>query len=198
MYNTPYNITARNYTMVFLKPSSSTMKTFYYNFFPTKEEEERERKRSGDREANFGRPGGYGRMLIEMRDFYPPPVVDPSNPWVIKKTLNRNETDSGKLVLTCFDTFEHVFRYWPLSYANSAATGHRVGVAIRDVTPENYPRKFNEMDDGVYLEMGESDDFYLMCKPLMKDRNWQVYDEIGLYWSCDKFCFMVRLFLGET
>lgn len=185
--------------MVFVTPSSSTKKSFFYNFFPTKEEEEVVRKRLGDREPSFERPGGYGRMLVEIRDHYPCPVVDPNNPWVIKKTLNRNETDSGKLVLTWHDMFEHVFRYWSLSYANSAAMGHRVGVAIWDVTQEDHPRKFNEMDHGVYVEMmNDRDDFYLMCKPLMEDRNWQAYDEIGLYWSCMKSCFMVRLFLDEN
>ncbi|KAI3465049.1 hypothetical protein Pfo_021712 [Paulownia fortunei] len=143
-----------------LKTLYSTKKTFFYKFFPTKEEEECLKARKF---------GGGGRVMVEIRDVFPPPVVDPDNPWRINKTLNCYEIDSGKLVLSRNDTFEHVLRYWSIGLANNIALGLRVNVAMWDVTQENYPRKYESND--ACLQMVGNDDFVLVCMALMKDRD---------------------------
>lgn len=174
---------------MFMNPPNSTKKTFYYNFFPTKEEEESSKARNFE----WGQ-AGVGRVMVEIRDIHPPPVVDPKNPWRIHKTLNQYEIDSGKLVLSWHDTFEHVLRYWSIGMANSIDLGLKVDVAMWDVTQENYPRIYDQFH-GAYLQMGERDDFYLACMALMKDRNLKVYDEISLYWDSNKSRFMFKLLL---
>ncbi|KAK4428432.1 hypothetical protein Salat_1142800 [Sesamum alatum] len=169
---------------------NTTKKTFYYNFFPTKAEEESSKVSTVE-----SRPAGLSYVMVEIRDITPPPVVDPRNPWRIKKTLNHHEIDSGKLVLSWNDMFDHVLRYWPIGSANMIALGIRVGVAIWDVTQEEDPRKYEESDACLQLQLETKDCFVLACMALMKDRNLKVYDDVSLYWDPKKFAFQFKLLL---
>ncbi|KAL6573327.1 hypothetical protein OROHE_001786 [Orobanche hederae] len=152
----------------------STKKAFYYNFFPTKAEEDflKSRRRDPVRIS-------HDRILFEMRDIYPPRAVDPDDPWVIKKTLSRYESVFGKIIFTCSDTFEHVIRHWALGIANYIAHGQRVGVTLWDVTEEENPRKYQNY--GFYLQMMVNGECVLSCMELMKDRELKVDDVVYLY-----------------
>lgn len=173
-----------NFLAMVLQTLYSTKKTFYYNFFPTKAEENSFRYTAGM--AN-------GRKLIEMRDIYPPPVVDFENPWLIKKTLTHYETAFGKLVLSYNDTFEHVIRYWTLGMANFIALGQRVGVTLWDVTEEKNPKRYHQNSE-FYLQMMANDECLLSCMELIRDRKLKVDDEIYLYWDSTENCFKFKLF----
>ncbi|KAL0432742.1 UNVERIFIED_CONTAM: hypothetical protein Slati_2608500 [Sesamum latifolium] len=173
-----------------LQTLHSTKKTFYYNFFPSKAEELDSLKA---RKGPVGSASDVGRVLIEMRDIYPPPVLDPDNPWLLRKTLNHYEIAFGKLVLSSNDTFDHVIRYWGLGMANYVALGQKVGVALWDVTEEKNPRKYWNND--IYLQMMANDDCVVSCMELMKDRKLKVDDEIGMYWDSKEADFKFKLWL---
>ncbi|KAL0284704.1 UNVERIFIED_CONTAM: hypothetical protein Sangu_2814000 [Sesamum angustifolium] len=87
-----------------LQTLHSTKKTFYYNFFPSIAEDHSLKARKGP----VGSAPDVGRVLIETRDIYPPLVLDPDNPWLLRKTLNHYEIACGKLVLTSNCTFDHM------------------------------------------------------------------------------------------
>ncbi|KAG8369237.1 hypothetical protein BUALT_Bualt15G0130700 [Buddleja alternifolia] len=160
----------------------TTKKTFYYNFFPTKAEEE-------DLKAR-GAPTN-GRVLVEMRDIYPPPMLDPNYPWMIKKTINLYEIASGKLVLSHNDAFEHVLRYWSLGMANYIAMGQKVGVALWDVTEEGNIKKYQGND--VYLQMIANDDCVVACMDMIKERKLKVGDRVSLFWDPKETTFQFKL-----
>lgn len=163
----------------------STKKTFYYNFVPTKAEEEALKARKAS--------GGLvdGRVLTEIRDLYPQPTIDPSNPWIIKKTLNQYEVVQGKLALSCNDAFEHVIRYWTFGMSNYVTMGYRIGVYLWDATDEENPRKYHGKD--VYLQMMPNDDFVLSCLDLFKKL--KVDDQVLVYWDCKNSCFKFKALL---
>ncbi|KAL8041080.1 hypothetical protein ABFS82_10G140400 [Erythranthe guttata] len=168
-------------------------KTYYYNFFPTKGDE--------DSAAVAANPHPLGsrrnRMLVEMRDLYPPPVVDPNHPWQIKKTLNHYEISSGKIVISFNDTFEHILRYWNFCMANHIAIlGHRVAVAVWDVTNEKKPKKYDGNE--VYFQITPSENCILTCVGVMRDRNFKIDDYIGLYWDPKESNFRIKLFYSFT
>ncbi|KAL0366445.1 UNVERIFIED_CONTAM: hypothetical protein Sradi_3534600 [Sesamum radiatum] len=172
-----------------LQTLHSTKKTFYYNFFPSKAEDDSLQARKGP----VGSASGMGRVLIEMRDIYPHPVLDPDNPWLLRKTLNHYEIAFGKLVLSSNDTFDHVIRYWSLGMANYVALGQKVSVTLWDVTEEKKPRKYRNND--VYLHMMANDDCVISCMELVKDRKLKVDDEIGMYWDSKEADFKFKLWL---
>ncbi|KAL1534055.1 hypothetical protein AAHA92_31458 [Salvia divinorum] len=158
-------------------------KTYFYNFYPPKSEEE------------TATPSGfrYHRMLVEIRDVRPPPMLDPNQPWQIKKTLNHYEVTSGKIALPFNDTFEYVLRYWNFSMANHIAIlGHRVAVVVWDVTNDKQPMKYEGND--VYFQITPSENYVLTCMDLMRQRNLKVDDCIGIYWDCRQSFFRVKLF----
>ncbi|XP_075101632.1 B3 domain-containing protein At5g26805-like [Nicotiana tabacum] len=154
-------------------------KTFFYNFIPSKAEEE------ACKASNT--PWVVTRQLIEIRDIYPPPVLDLKNPWQIKKTVTYDEAVVGKLVLPFIDVFEYIFRYWTLDMANLVVSGHKVNVSLWDVTEENNPKKYDN-----YFEMLPNDDYALVCLDLYKDRGLSVDDEIGLYWDPRSSTFVFK------
>ncbi|CAM8940578.1 unnamed protein product [Rhodiola kirilowii] len=78
----------------------TTKKTFFYNFFPTKLEEDHCRVTN--------RPHQVTKSVIEIREAFPPP--DPANPWRIRKTLTFGEVTNGQIFLSCNEVFDHVFR----------------------------------------------------------------------------------------
>ncbi|KAK4434159.1 hypothetical protein Salat_0578600 [Sesamum alatum] len=173
-----------------LQTLHSTKKTFYYNFFPSKAEEESSKARKGPVGSSSD---VVGRVLVEMRDIYPPPVLDPDNPWCLRKTLNHYEIAFGKLVLSSNDMFEHVIRYWSLGMANYVALGQKVGVTLWDVTEEENPRTYRNND--VYLQMMANDDCVLSCMELVKERKLKVDDEIGMYWDSKETSFKFKVWL---
>ncbi|VFQ65096.1 unnamed protein product [Cuscuta campestris] len=156
-------------------------KTFFYNFFPTKSEEEASPKAAGQ----------VSRVLVEARDVLPPPAADPANPWQIRKTLTQYEVITGMLVAPFAETMEHVFRYWGLCTATRVVLGQKTAVEVWDVTAaaeQNCPPKRYA---GCCFEVLPSDDYVLACMDLFKDRNLAPEDEVGLYWdfNCSVFRF---------
>ncbi|XP_059310213.1 B3 domain-containing protein At2g33720 [Lycium ferocissimum] len=148
-------------------------KVFFYNFIPSKVEEE------SCRNSNI--PWLVTRRLVEIRDKYSAPVIDLEDPWQIKKSITYYEAIVGKLVLPFAEVFEHIFRYWTLDMAEFVMSGHKTNVYLWDVTEENNPKKYH--NDGTYFEMMPNEDYALVCVDLFKDRGLSVGDEIGLYWD---------------
>ncbi|KAK4372781.1 hypothetical protein RND71_008165 [Anisodus tanguticus] len=120
--------------MAEIKPLVTMKKTFFYNFFPSKAEEEA-------CEANKT-PWVATRELIEIRDIYPAPKIDLENPWQIKKKIIHDEVVLGKLVVPFFETFEYILRYWKLDETKSLVNGYGICVNVWDITPENDPKKY--------------------------------------------------------
>ncbi|KAG8390055.1 hypothetical protein BUALT_Bualt01G0043600 [Buddleja alternifolia] len=147
-------------------------KTYFYNFFPTKAMEE----------ASLANPNpagvGHQRMLVEIRDVYPPPVLDSRHPWQIKKTLNAYEISSGKVLVSFQDTFEYILRYWTFCMANNIAMlGKKVLVVLWDLTDEKNPKKYEGNE--VYFQMILTGDCVLSCMEMMRNRNLKVDDYIA-------------------
>ncbi|CAK9145684.1 unnamed protein product [Ilex paraguariensis] len=158
-------------------------KVFYYNYIPNKAEEE------ACKVSNT--PWQVTRVLEEIRDIYPPPVIDYQNPWQIKKTLTHYEAATGKLVVSFVDAFEHVFRYWTLCMANHVVLGHKVTVIVWDVTEQNNPKRYR--NDSVFFEMLPNDDYILACMDVFKDQCLNVDDEIGVFWDPRASTFQFKL-----
>lgn len=168
-------------------------KTYFYNFFPSKAEEVSPPTINPPRPFWFRRQ----RVLVEMRDVHPPPVLDPTNPWQIKKTLNQYEVASGKIVVSFIDSFEHILRYWNFCMANHIAIlGHRVAVPVWDVTNEKDPKRYDGNE--VYFQITPSENCILTCTQMMRDRNLKVDDYIGLYWDSKQCSFRIKLFYSYT
>jgi len=165
------------------KPLLSLKKTFFYNFFPSKAEEE-------DCKLN-NTPHVVTRELIEIRDIYPPPKIDLENSWQIKKKITHDEVIVGKLMIPFFETFEYILRYWTLDEAKSLENGCDVPVGVCDVTEENIPKKYE--GGSVCLRKLYNDDFYLSCIKLFNSRGLSVGNEIGLYWDPRSSSFIFKL-----
>uniref|UniRef100_M1D885 Uncharacterized protein n=1 Tax=Solanum tuberosum TaxID=4113 RepID=M1D885_SOLTU len=108
------------------KPLLSLKKTLFYNFFPSKAEEEACKLNNT--------PHVVTQELIEIRDIYPPPKIDLENSWQIKKKITHDEVIVGKLMIPFFETFEYILRYWTLDAAKSLENGCDVPVGVWDVT----------------------------------------------------------------
>ncbi|KAF3656920.1 putative ethylene-responsive transcription factor CRF4-like [Capsicum annuum] len=157
-------------------------KTFMYNFIPSKEEEEACKA--------SGTPWVVTRELVEIRDIYPAPVINPNNPWKIKKVITDFEESGKMLVLSFIDIFEHVFRYWTLDTVKSATSGHKMSVYLWDVTNENSPNKC----EGSYIEMIDDENYALVSVELFSKCGLVVNDVIGLYWDPKCLNFRFKLF----
>lgn len=162
-------------------------RAYYYNFYPSRAEEE-----AGV--ANSSVTGGrYRRMLVEIRDVHMPPLYNPHHPWQIKKSLNHFEVASGKIIVSFNDTFQHILRYWNLCMANHLAIfGHRVAIVLWDFTVDKNPRKHKGND--VYFQITPGENYILTCMGMMRERNLKVGDKIGLYWDNKDSCFCVKYF----
>ncbi|GFP82042.1 hypothetical protein PHJA_000347500 [Phtheirospermum japonicum] len=168
----------------------STRKSFVYNFFPLKEDEER----SAAISTAFG--PRLHRGLVEIRDVHPPPELDPHHPWKIKKTLNPYEIASGKIIVSFQDAFEHVLRYWNYFMAKHVTMfGRKVSVVVWDVTNEKNPRKYE--GNNVFFQMTPSEQCLITCSEMMKDRKLKADDNIGLYWEPRESVFRFRLFYSS-
>ncbi|KAL2480884.1 3-octaprenyl-4-hydroxybenzoate carboxy-lyase [Abeliophyllum distichum] len=161
-------------------------KTFYHNFYPNKAEEETFNVRSILMHSTT-----KNKILVEIRDVFPPPIIDPRDPWQMKKSIRYYEILEGELVVTFKDAFEHILRYWTLNMANLIVVGKDVGVIIWDVTEEYNPKKYQSPE--IYFKMIPSGDFVLTCAGLIRDRNLNAYDKIGLYWDAKASHFMFKL-----
>ncbi|KAL2459354.1 Uncharacterized protein Fot_55043 [Forsythia ovata] len=130
-------------------------------------------------------------IIGEIKDVYPPPVLDYQSPWQIKKILTHYEVNTGKIRVSFFDMFEHVFRYWNLCMANNVVLGHKVNVILWDVTDNHNPKRYR--NESVYVEMLPNDDYILACMELFKDLSLNIDDEIGLYWDPRASTFQFKL-----
>ncbi|KAK4353232.1 hypothetical protein RND71_028750 [Anisodus tanguticus] len=148
-------------------------KTFLYNFFPSKEKEET----SNDSKT----PLIVTRRLLEIRDMYSAPVIDPQNSWKIKKVVTHHEMIIGKQVMPFAEVLEHVLGNWTLGSAKLVTLGHKKHVDLWEVTEENNPKTY--LNEGTYIEILLSQDNALVCVNLFKDRGLSVDDETGLYWD---------------
>ncbi|CAA0809758.1 Putative B3 domain-containing protein [Striga hermonthica] len=164
-------------------------KSYLYNFFPVKEDEERYAAAAAS--SAFG--PRLQRMLVEIRDVHPPPEIDPRDPWPIKKALNHYEIASGKVIVSFNDTFEHILRYWNFGMAtNITVWGRKVAVLVWDVTNEKKPRSYD--GSNVYFQMTPSGNCLLTCGEMMNARNMKAEDKIGLCWENKNSCFHIKLF----
>ncbi|XP_055808666.1 uncharacterized protein LOC129877203 [Solanum dulcamara] len=165
------------------KPLLSIKKTFFYNFFPSKAEEEVCKLNNT--------PWVVTRELIEIRDLYPAPKIDLKNPWQIKKKITNDEVVVGKMVIPFYETFEYILRYWTLDVAKSLENGYGVPVGVWDVTEENVPKKYE--GGSVCLRKLYNDDYSLSCIQLFNNRGLGVGDEIGLNWDPRSSSLMFKL-----
>ena len=161
-------------------------KTFFYNFFPTKAEEE-EAAKAGSSGANLP----VRREVIEIRDFYPPPEPDPANPWRIKKVVNNTDVLTGKLVLMHNDVFEHIFRFWSLEICNQVVNGNKVYVAVWDLTPEGGPVPYQ--NERIYFGKGPRETYILGWLDVVRNDRVRPRDEVGLYWDQKSGTFHMKI-----
>ncbi|KAF3637288.1 putative agglutinin-2-like [Capsicum annuum] len=159
-------------------------KTFFYNFFPSKVEEE------ACKVNNI--PWIPTRELVEIRDIYPAPIIDLEDPWQIKKTITHDEVILGKLVIPFFESFEYILRYWTLDMTkNLVMDENGVCVNVWDVTKENAPKNYD--GGSVCFRKLYTDNYSLSCMRLFNDCRLGVGDEIGLYWNPGSLSFMFKL-----
>ncbi|XP_055808403.1 uncharacterized protein LOC129876947 [Solanum dulcamara] len=165
------------------RPFLSLKKTFFYNFFPSKAEEEACKVNNT--------PHVVTRELIEKRDVYPPPKIDLKNPWQIKIKITSGEVEARMLMIPFIETFEYILRYWTLEMAKILVNGCGVHVDVWDVTAENFPKKYE--GESVCLWKLYNDDYSLLCIELFNDSRLGVGDEIGLFWDPRSLNFMFKL-----
>ncbi|CAN4113029.1 unnamed protein product [Withania somnifera] len=158
-------------------------KTFFYNFFPSKEEEETCKVNNIPRVVT--------RELVEIRDIYPAPKIDLTNPQKIKKNITHNEVIVGKVEIPFFEMFEYILRYWKMDITKFLVDGYGVYVAVWDVTQENNPKKYE--GENVFLKKLYNDNYSLSIMELFNDRKLAVGDEIGLYWDLRSSSLMFKL-----
>ncbi|KAG5607118.1 hypothetical protein H5410_028610 [Solanum commersonii] len=177
----------RECSLLLVKPLLSLKKTFFYNFFPSKEEEEACKLNNT--------PHVVTRELIEIRDIYPPPKIDLENPWQIKIKITSYEVEAGALLIPYIETFEYILRYWTLDLAKILVNGCGVCVQVWDVTTNNAPKKYE--GERVYLWKLCNDDYALSCIELFNNNRLGIGDEIGLFWDPRSSNFMFKLLYNQ-
>ncbi|WMV50948.1 hypothetical protein MTR67_044333 [Solanum verrucosum] len=165
------------------RPLLTLKKTFFYNFFPSKAEEEACKVNNT--------PHVVTRELVEIRDLYPAPKIILQNPWQIKKKITHDEIVVGMLMIPFFEMFEYILRYWTLEMAKTLENSCIVCVDMWDVTERNVSKKYE--GGSVWLRKVYNDDFALWCIELFKDRGLGDGDEIGLYWDPRFSCLVFKL-----
>ncbi|XP_015079059.2 uncharacterized protein LOC107023011 [Solanum pennellii] len=165
-------------------PLLSMKKTFFYNFFPSKAQEEACKINNTPYEVT--------RELVEIRDLYPAPRIDKQNPWQIKKKLTHDEIVVGMLLIPFFEMFEYILRYWSLDVGKNLVNGCNVCVDMWDVTEENVPKKYE--GGRVWFRILPNDDFSLWCTELINGRRLKDGDEIGIYWDPISSSLVFKLF----
>lgn len=158
-------------------------KIFYYNFLPTKAEEEAAAARNV--------PYHTYRTVVEIRDWYPPPRIDPNNPWQIRKSISSNEVVTGKLTLSHEEMFEHVFRYWSVDMANHVILGNKCFVILIDYTDDNMAKRVQ--GENVYVKSGPNETYILGVLDVVRGRPLNPGDEVGLFWDMRSGTFGFKL-----
>ncbi|KAI8007611.1 hypothetical protein LOK49_LG07G02593 [Camellia lanceoleosa] len=150
-------------------------KTLFFNLIPSKAEEDAAKATNTQFQVS--------RVLVEIRDLYPPPLPDPNNPWQIRKRTTPNDVATGRLVLSYNDTFEHIFRHWTVDMANFVLYGNKAPVVVWDVTEDTNPLRYRS--DSIYFEKASNaDDFFVLgWLDLARTRLVNPGDEVGLYWD---------------
>ncbi|KAL9228523.1 hypothetical protein vseg_004095 [Gypsophila vaccaria] len=163
-------------------------KTYYYNFFPTKQEELAA--------LATNRPYQVTRTLIEIRDDAPPlNVFDPSNPWKIRKRLEAQEVTSGKIRLSHEDVFENIFRYASLESANDVVMGKKVHVKVCDMTDDSGHVMYGPYDDQVFFEKALHDEYVLaLHMAMVRNHGLKKGDEIGIFYDAKNEIFYFKCF----
>ncbi|KAK2971983.1 hypothetical protein RJ640_005003 [Escallonia rubra] len=162
-------------------PTVNYRKAFYYNFVPSKVEDEAAKSNN----TRFG----VTRNLVEFREFHPASVFHPAFPWQIRKILVLSEVYTGKFNLSFNDTFEYIFRHWEFDMANHVASGKKLFVMICDVTDEKRPISHINM----YFEQAPDDSYLLESSGLVREHRLKEKDEIGLFWDTRFRAFHFKL-----
>ncbi|KAK9911190.1 hypothetical protein M0R45_035111 [Rubus argutus] len=164
-------------------------KTFYYNFFPTKDEEIKVAK-AGNAKKHISCD------LIEIRELDYQPLFNRNDPWHIKKVVEAAEIKTGILRLSWRDTLDHIFRYWDVETANMVTRGKKIFVGIL-VDLSDLTRSFKPPYQGenIYLQKMPNEryvyDFGL--KDLVVDKHFKEGDLIGLTWDCRYGIFQTKV-----
>lgn len=137
-----------------------------------------------------GKPYEVTRTIVEMRDFGNPPQFDPKNPWQIRKSVTGSDVYNGKLVLSHYEFFDHVFRYWTLDLCNYVDQGNQYSVTIADYTDEGNPKRFKS--ENIFVQ-GNHGIFFLGWTDVVQSRHLLPGDEIGLFWDVSSSNFGFKL-----
>ncbi|WMV30944.1 hypothetical protein MTR67_024329 [Solanum verrucosum] len=177
----------RECSLLLVKPLLSLKKTFFYNLFPSKEEEACKLNNT---------PYVVTRELIEIRGIYRPPKINLDNPWQIKIKIISYEAEAGALLIPYIKTFEYILLYWTLDLAKILVNGGVVCVQVWDVTEDNAPKKYE--GERVFLWNLCNNDYALSCIKLFNNNRLGVGDEIGLFWNPRSSNFMFKLLSRPT
>ncbi|RVX02240.1 hypothetical protein CK203_028296 [Vitis vinifera] len=148
-------------------------KTFYYKFIPTKAEEEIAK--------SSNTPFQVTRELVEIRDLHAAPVIDPMNPWQIKRVVTNADIITGKIVLSHHEVFEYIFRYWTLEMCNHVLSGNKFYAVIWDISDEKSPVRYHNKN--IYLEQGPQDTYALGWMDVARKASINPNDEVGIFWQ---------------
>lgn len=161
-------------------------KTFYYNFFPTKDEEIKVTK-AGSAKKHISCD------LIEIRELDYQPRFKPKDPWHIKKVVEAAEIETGILRLSWSDTLDHIFRYWDVETANLVTRGKKIFVGV-DLSDPTRPIKLYQ-GENIYLQKKQDDEYVydFGLKDLVVDKHFKAGDLIGLTWDCRYGIFQTKV-----
>ncbi|KAF2322989.1 hypothetical protein GH714_032657 [Hevea brasiliensis] len=154
-----------------IKTSLHDEENLLLQFPATKAEEEAEAARNAQHHVT--------RTIVEMKEFFIPPRIEPSSPWQIRRPITRNEVAAGELVLSHEEMFEHVFRFWNLDSANHVVQGNKCFVVLIDYTEDNMPKTFQ----GAYVKSCSNDTYVVGMMEVVRGRVINPGDEIGLFWD---------------
>lgn len=154
-------------------------KTFFYNFFPAKDEE--------IKAAIAVNAKNYiSYEVIEIRELGYQPLLKPNDPWHIKKVVESEEIKTGILRLSWRDTLDHIFRYWDVVTANLVTNkGKKIYVEIVvDTSDPSKPFKAYQ-GENINLQKTSKDEFVydFVLKDVVVDRPFRSGDLIGLTWD---------------
>ncbi|GLT75504.1 hypothetical protein SLA2020_472230 [Shorea laevis] len=156
-------------------------KTFYYNFFPTKVEEEAAAAHNVQYRVT--------RTLIEIRDLehHQASGVDP---WrqIIRKSITASDVFMGKLSLSEQEMLD-LLRPCTLSKANSLLVGDRSCIL--------YDNTEGEVKYHIDVERGSQDSYTLRCTSLFRNRNLAPGDQVGLFLDVSNEAFRFKI-LGRA